>query len=326
MVPIPFDVILDILRYTTTSELAVMTQTNKDLSGYALDRLYDHINHRNMAQACQTIAQNPSIAKRVRTLEIDHITHYPQRDSILPPLRDALACTTNLRRLALNIHGKHGWVFKGCLGVFKLESFSCGFYLDKDVLSFLSDQTELESLTFSHSLSAINFQLDASYLPKLTKVSAPMSWIDILVPNRPVSDVTITAIVFGKSPSSLQLSSSTVTRLQMPLHTFIYMPLPYVKSLSPVLRSLCLDASDNSSSTLKIMTWLRDLLPSLSSLRHFTLLGYRDPTDQPLSSFITEVTSQAPHLDKFSVTRADEEQIMLSWNRTKGGWLECSEQ
>ncbi|KAJ7352318.1 hypothetical protein DFH08DRAFT_650440, partial [Mycena albidolilacea] len=194
MTSIPFDVLLEILPLIDSSDLPAMARTNRYLSDFALDRMYGSISSKNMHAACQSVGSNPNLARRVKSLEINrhnhgHGTHL---QTILPVFRDVLRVTSNLRTLKLDIDGKHSWVLKAALGVFKLRSFSCSAYTDQDLLDFLHDQTELEEIVFSHSYSFPEHGAPVPWkFPGLKKVDGPMSWIDMIVPGQPVSHVSI---------------------------------------------------------------------------------------------------------------------------------------
>jgi hypothetical protein len=244
MTSIPFDVLMEILPLVETSDLLAMARTNRDLSDYALDRIYGHILSKNMKAACQSVSSNPSLAQRVRSLEINysHGDHGYHLESILPSFRDALRVTLNLRTLKLDINGNHSWVLKPALGAFKLRSFSCYAYTDQDLLDFLRDQTELEEIMLSHSYTFIEHGAPIKF-PGLKKFHGPMTWADLIIPHEPVSHVEISYIGHGSPIASLGLSTAPIRHLRIPIHAVDKRQPRELKVLFPALKNLVLTVS-----------------------------------------------------------------------------------
>jgi hypothetical protein len=239
MTSIPFDVLMEILPLVETSDLLAMARTNRDLSDYALDRIYGHISSKNMKAACQSVSSNPRLAQRVRSLEINHSDHGAHLESILPSFRDALRVTLNLRTLKLDIDGSRSWVLKPALGAFKLRSFSCSTYTDQDLLDFLRDQTELEEIMLSHSYTFIEQGAPIKFLA-LKKFHGPMSWADLIIPHEPVSHVEISYIGHGSPIASLGLSTAPIRHLRIPIHAVDKRQPRELQVLFPALNNLVL--------------------------------------------------------------------------------------
>ncbi|KAJ6577524.1 hypothetical protein B0H19DRAFT_1120208 [Mycena capillaripes] len=336
---IPFDVLMEILPLVSSSDLPALARTNKDLSDHALNRMYSHISSQNVAAACQSVSSNPSLALRVKSLEINRAGRVISIDSILPPLRDALRVTLNLRTLKLDIDGRHSWVLKPALGVFKLRSFSCSAYTDQDLLDFLRDQTELEEIVLSHSYSFIERGSQIPWIfPLLKKFNGPMSWVDLIIPQQPVSHVVISYIRPGSSIASLGLTTAPIRHLQIPLHALEQIHVRELKGMFPVLENLVLTISQvwviRPVSHIPLPHWLRDLLESLSTVHDLEILGYRpqDEGEHDPTKFVKTATEKAPAVRRFLVqySKSDGRIAMVNdrtvcWTKGINGW-QCIEQ
>jgi hypothetical protein len=248
MTSIPFDVLLEILTLVNFSDLPTLALTTRNVSASVLDQLYNHIQVRgkNMEAACQSIASNPELARRVHTLEVEREAHGAHLESILPALHAALRTTINLRFLVLDIDGRHSWVLKSAIGALKLRSFSCFTYTDQDLLDFLHDQTDLEEIVLGHSFIPYGRPISWRF-PNLRKINATMSWVDNIVPGNPVSHVGISYIA-SNTPgalTSLGLTTTPIRHLEVPLHGVHPIPFQQLNALFPALEELTLSITVN---------------------------------------------------------------------------------
>ncbi|KAJ7470896.1 hypothetical protein FB451DRAFT_1176097 [Mycena latifolia] len=328
MLPIPYDVLMEILPLVHFADLATLARANKTLSAYALDRIYNHIHCRNMKGACEAIASNPTLATRVHTLEITREYHWNRDDieSFLPPLRDALRITLNLRTLILDIDGHHSCLGDS-LGVFKLRSFSCSAYTDDDLLKFLNDQSELEELVLKHS--AAYARSGPWKFPNLRKLNAPMSWVDTIAPHNPVSDVVVSHIIVNGAISSLGLTSTPIRRLEIPIHAVDRKPFQELKALLPALEELSLVMSHNWGIPMAdipdMPKWLQDLLLHLSNVESLAIICYypNEPWFNDDAHLVKKATEHAPRIRKISLKHRTSPGIgwrAVDWTRGSNGW------
>jgi hypothetical protein len=75
----------------------------------------------------------------------------------------------------------------------KLDSFGSAFPCSESLRNFLNSQPSLTKviLTKAFKLSSESSPFEETYLPNLTQVVAVPSWLPILIPGRPVGEVTI---------------------------------------------------------------------------------------------------------------------------------------
>src|SRR6202035_5872031 len=104
-------------------------------------------------------------------------------------LATALQNMSSLRELYLELYDKYSNILDGC--TFKLDSFSSSFRFDKDLQNFLNSQPGLThvgmlgaSFDELRAMYHRRFVFDATCLPNLTRVSAPVAWLSYLIPGR----------------------------------------------------------------------------------------------------------------------------------------------
>ncbi|KAJ7036861.1 hypothetical protein C8F04DRAFT_1086340 [Mycena alexandri] len=331
MTSIPFDILMEIMPLIDFPDLTAMARANRDLSGYALDRLYERISSRNIEAACQSISANHTLAQRVRSLEVNREDHGRHLESILPALQNALRSTSNLGILKLDVDGSHSWVLKSAMGVFKLRSFSCCAYTDEDLLSFLHDQTDLEDIRLSHSFVERGPPAPWSFL-HLKKFDGPMSWVDTILPGQPVSHVVVSHIrMASPSLTSLGLATVPIRHLQIPLHGLHEISSSTLKVLLPAIERLTLTMGRNMFVPLDTPVWLEDLLATLSTVRNCDIMEYQ-PQDEwerredNVTHLVKTATRRAPAMWKFSLqysmqhTATGMEHRSVCWERGIKGW------
>jgi F-box domain len=198
MPSIPVDVLREILEHVDKEDLPILCRVNKIFCSCSQDILY-----REIGGGTHVLAQSTDLARRVRAFS-------SFRDD--PELGPALRNMSSLRRLRLMGFGDDASVLDGC--TFKLDSFACGFRYSELLQRFLNSQSSLTDITlFTSHIPSSPF--DESCLPNLTRVMAVPSWLGILVPGRPVTDVT----VLGPRHQN-PIDLSFFTRSTAPIHSF----------------------------------------------------------------------------------------------------------
>ncbi|KAK7032762.1 hypothetical protein R3P38DRAFT_770396 [Favolaschia claudopus] len=336
MASIPLDVLLEILPFVDRVDLPAMARSNRYLSHYALDQIYGHIASKHMQAACLSTTSNPALAQRVKFLELNRAVHGLQLQAILPFVRDALRVCSNLQTLKLDVDGNHSWVLPTGpeRGVFKLRAFSCATFITQDLLEFLRDQDELEDISFSHSylFTAERGPPRPWRFPLLKKFEGPMSWIDTIVPNHPVSNITVSYVKAGAASSlaALELTTVPIRHLQIPLHALQDRDLEGLGALFPSLEVLILTVAltwPKTTPSASILHFVRDLLGVLSTVQIFEIIGFTASNEAENDSLLHVVQTATekghPSLRQFSVQYRDGYGTNTSrvyWTKADRGW------
>ena len=178
------DVLQMILENVDIADLTAACQVNKVCCSCAQDILYRnifvHTDHR--LQVCQTLAQSTHLARRVRSFVVT-AKEYHSREVMAEALRNMFS----LRSLFL--HSQRTNVLVGCH--FRLDSFTFHCRYDKRLKKFLNNQQSLTHLELlgSYTSSNVIIEFKASCLPNLTRVTTWFSWLPLIIPGRPVSEV-----------------------------------------------------------------------------------------------------------------------------------------
>jgi hypothetical protein len=231
---IPVDVLLNILEHVDIADLATMCRVNKVCCPYSQDVLYReiYVETRKESSVHQTLAQSTHLAKRVRLFA----SFYKDPDLAMkrvswldssyedPDLAMALRNMTSLRILILpNVENLD--ILDGC--TFKLDSFD-GIYMnchsesfrectisdchDAFFRKFLRSQPSLKHL----SLTSLGFlespPLEATCLPNLTRIDAPLSLLQHLIPGRPLNEVI--SNISGENSIDLSFFALSTTPIQ----------------------------------------------------------------------------------------------------------------
>jgi hypothetical protein len=203
MPSIPLDVLLEILKHVRKADLATLCRVSKICCSYSQDVLYREIEDGD-ADVIPTLAQSTDLARRVRSFATRHLS---------PELATALRNMSSLRSLSLNgdIDGDES-ILDGC--TFKLETFSTIFPDAKWLRQFLNSQPSLTDVSLS-TISGPMFPFDERCLPNLTRVSADLPWLSILIPGRPVKEITMLSYldISSTNLSSFALSTAPIQRL-----------------------------------------------------------------------------------------------------------------
>jgi hypothetical protein len=230
MSSMPIDILRLILEHVDRESLTKICMLNKICCSCAQDVLYRHIQiegYRQNAQVCQTLTQSAILARRVRSFETTN------GDS---ELRGALQNMINLRRLRLG-NCFDSSVLEGC--TFKLLSFTCHCFGDRALHQFLLKQPSITDLEVDMSISQDWPELGVPFLPDLTRVAAPFAKLPLLIPNRPVKEVSILDIG-DNDLSFLALSTIPIQKLTVWDMSLYSCPKPgqFLASLVPSLTHL----------------------------------------------------------------------------------------
>jgi hypothetical protein len=174
MLPIPVDVLLNILEYVDKAGLATICRVNKICCSCSQDVLYRDIRAAT-PRVHQTLAQSTHLARRVRSFESRYNAD----------LATALRNMTSLRILKFWSAFDMNFL-DGC--TFKLDSFECGYVYDRNgsFQTFLSNQPSLKYVEFPNNLY---ITLEATCLPNVTRIRAMFDWLPHLIPGRPLNEV-----------------------------------------------------------------------------------------------------------------------------------------
>src|ERR1700733_5004686 len=185
MQPIPIDVLEHILGHLDKASLAKICQLNKICCSYAQDVLYRNIQVNENSKVCETLAQSTHLAGLVRSFDISTFNERTVDDELL---RKCLQNMTNLRILVLFCSADLS-VLDGC--TFRLKKFHGNYYQSEHLLvPFLHSQPSLTNVVIGPSSNDVAFA--STCLPKLTRIFVThFSWLQQLIPNRPVSEVIL---------------------------------------------------------------------------------------------------------------------------------------
>jgi hypothetical protein len=232
MPSIPIDVLLEILGHVRKTDLATLCRVNKIFCSCSRDVLYRMIGRRDK-RVIRTLARSTDLARRVRSFDVS----FPP-----PELATALKNMSSLRRLSLEEFGDVS-ILDGC--TFKLDSFYCDFFNSKPLQKFLKSQPSITDLAlYSHYDPFPPF--DERCLPNLTIVSAEHSWLDVLIPGRPVREVLMfsAANLYSINLSFLTLSTTSIQKLWIDDDMLYPKPVSHLVSIFPSLVHLVVNAYD----------------------------------------------------------------------------------
>ena len=209
---IPLDVLGVIFRSLNPSDLSTCCRVNKAVFSLAFEALYRnlHPTRRNLMQLCLKLCNDSNLARRVRSFTIcdDSVEMY------LGIIQDTLLLLPRLHTLILFIGHWGSWVLprqRPC--PFTLQTFSCSFFCNEDMVSFLEGQPDVKHLTLSGPLNpAVLRVITSRTVPHLTSIYAPLSVVEALAPNRPIDFVT----TFCTSDQSTTPSISCLSRTTSP--------------------------------------------------------------------------------------------------------------
>jgi hypothetical protein len=229
------DVLRLILENVDKADLVAVCQVNKVCCSCSQDFLYRNILVRvqkHGLNVCQTLAQSIYLAKRVRSFTLTSYRTIHSWESIAKALQNM----SSLRSLTLGFLDQpfhNPRILGGC--TFKLDSFYCHF-TSVEILQFLNNQPSITHLALSKWI--YNNEFEATCLPNLTQVCAGLSYVQKLIPGRPVSEVELVGHYQPSDSLDLgyfALSTAPIRKLNVPC-TFIYpRPVQLLASIFPSL-------------------------------------------------------------------------------------------
>ncbi|KAF7329761.1 F-box domain-containing protein [Mycena kentingensis (nom. inval.)] len=295
MASLPFDVLMEILPLLHAKDLPALARANKDLSYYALNRIYASIPAKSFVPAAGSILANPALALRVKSIKITQAVHGSGLSKTLVDLvNDVLATTPNLRHLTLDAEGPYSHLLSGT--ACRLHTFSCCFYTSADLVDFVQRQSELEELSLTHSLVPIPHE--PFFFPKLCRLVAPMSWVDEILPNSVVSHLEITSIRRHTSLVFQKLPAAALRYLKLPFFAVKNMHPTVLRDMMPTVESLAL-VNVGLGTWTTMEPWLVASLPVLSHICAVSIFDLPDLTrdddlEESLLRFVRTATANAP--------------------------------
>jgi hypothetical protein len=225
MFAIPVDVLLEILWHVNEADpatLATLCRVNKIFCSCSQDILYRNI-YMSDKSIIQTLAQSTDLARRVRSF---------CASGDYPRLATALRNMSSLRTLHL-MHVSDWSILDGC--TFKLDKTSCHSPDSKSFRQFLNSQPSLTDLSISEDHVAFP-SFDERCLPNLTRVMAHSSLLRILIPGRPVREVTmLSSRIDSTDLSFFTLSTTPIQKLAISYDMLYPKPKSLLVSIFPSL-------------------------------------------------------------------------------------------
>jgi hypothetical protein len=212
-ISIPIDTLRIILEHLDRGDLTRICLLNKICCSYSQDILYRDIYLPNI-HVCHTLAQSTLLARRVRSFT----TMSEHRE-----LSKALRNMTGLLSLTLLSNNGSSNVLDGC--IFSLDTFTCRFSYSESLLKFLQSQPRLIEVHFlTYFCFPALLDLEPTYLPNLTRITAPYTWLPHIVPGRPVSDVVSTGYPLGRNLVDFNIYALSTVPIQKLAIDYVLFP------------------------------------------------------------------------------------------------------
>ena len=128
------------------------------------------------------------------------------------------------------------WVLQYC--PFRVTTFSFAPECDADLVGFLELQEQIQDLTLGSCNP--NLVLKPTALPNLAKVKAQPTWLRVLMPGRPIYNVTFRDVSHGVKVDIgfLRLSTVPIQRLSITAEHLCTLSIPRLATLVPNLAIL----------------------------------------------------------------------------------------
>jgi hypothetical protein len=196
---IPVDIRLLILDHVDKVDLPTMCLLNTSWCSFSQDALYRNLriefkesHEYTNTKVCHTLARSTHLARRVRSFEIivhDELDNnsYDELQRIYDgeEIRTSFQNMTYLRSLRLDDCPDLS-ILDEC--TFKLSSFGCYYFSRFQPLhQFLLTQSSLTNVALVTYNERPAF--GATLLPNLTRATASFSWLQQIIPDRPVNEV-----------------------------------------------------------------------------------------------------------------------------------------
>ncbi|KAH7925698.1 hypothetical protein BV22DRAFT_418715 [Leucogyrophana mollusca] len=182
---LPTEVWLMIFRWVSKRQLFILCKVNKRIRDITADLLYKRLSNPEF-DIWLTLPKQPDLARRVRFFELTSFMLFTSGTDFRL-LKSALACLPNLRTLKLlNGGGIYSFILKDCTS--KLRIFHTTWDCSPTLLAFLRRQPDLVDLSLSGSIDEgqlkAHIQSPLSFLPKLSRLRAPLSFVKFIIPGR----------------------------------------------------------------------------------------------------------------------------------------------
>jgi hypothetical protein len=204
MSSIPVDVLREILGHVRKADLATLCRVNKIFCSCSQNVLYRNI-YNGDERVIPTLAQSTDLARRVRSFDTTRSLNAMRTP---PELATALRNMSSLRSLYLDVDDAS--ILDGC--TFKLDSFTCYFPNSESLQNFLNSQPSITRIALLEEYEPFP-PVNERCLPNLTRVCAPPSWLDALIPGRSVREVDV-AYPSSFSPTDLGFFTLSATPIQ----------------------------------------------------------------------------------------------------------------
>ena len=231
------DVLVSILDCVNPSDLPSLCRVNTTFYQLASNHLYRRICYPDVLRVCYTLLFRPDLAAKVRHFEIPHLNTASQRCwSTLSTIAKTLRSMTGLQSLyVIDVHVP-SWVLQHC--PFRVTTFSFAPECDADLAGFLELQEQIQDLTLGSCNP--NLVLKPTALPNLAQVKAQPTWLRVLMPGRPIYNVTFRDVSHGVEVDIefLRLSTAPIQRLSITAEHLCTLSIPRLAALVPKLAIL----------------------------------------------------------------------------------------
>ncbi|KAJ7626277.1 hypothetical protein DFH06DRAFT_1339417 [Mycena polygramma] len=263
---LPLDLLDDILFHVRIADLASICRASRVFRTQALNALYRDLllTDSHSLTACFSLLDDPSLAERVQGFSV----RCEDAGSFYGVLEETLAVLPNLRVLELFMGPADRscqWILPINSCPFQLEAFYTDFNFTADVGMFIAKQPALTAMSVIWG-SGRDYagNLDFLGLRYLTKIFAPFTLIEALVPGRPIREVKTFRDSLEIDPyriGCLTQSTCRIERLQIDVlflraigPELLAATLPYLSCLTVVVND------DHKAPESEFMPWVLDFL------------------------------------------------------------------
>lgn len=344
---LPLDMLDVILRHVETADLASVSRTSRVFSARAVDALYRDVllTNNHSLNFCFSVLDDISLtkAKRVKSLAI----HSADCGSFYGVIQETLAILPHLRILELFMGDDAScqWILPIDHCPFQLFTFLTDFQYTSDVGTFIAGQHDIRNLRVPWSGGPNYFgNLEFLGLQHLTKIFAPFSLVEALVPGRPVREVTTFRDRENIRPDRIRCltqSTSGIQRLQINVNFLREIGPELLAETLPALSCLgiaCVEPKVGSSHKQRdertgdhpfqepeLAVWISEFLARFPRLHCFNVrldlrLGLR-AIEYPYMSTL----SGKQELRYFAVSVIGRRNSGRAWSGVHNQWTLCSE-
>ncbi|KAJ7886033.1 hypothetical protein B0H13DRAFT_901990 [Mycena leptocephala] len=326
---LPLDMLDVILRHVRGSDLASVCRTSRLFRTHALTALYRDLlltDNRSL-NACFSIIDDPSLAARVKCLAI----HSDDAGSFYGVIQETLALLPNLQALELFFPTASAqWILPISSCPFQLHTFLTDFQYTSDVGTFIASQHSLKKLTVPWSGGrAYTGNLEFLGLRYLTKIFAPFTLVEALVPGRPIREVKTFRDALDIYPDRVRcLAESTVgvERLHLNIAFLLEIGPELLAATLPSLSCLAIIVDDEyKEPEEQLMVWISSFLARFPPLHCFNVrLDMRLPWQMMEHQYLTALSSTDQELQYFAVSALSRSRSGYAGKRVGKRWTECS--